>query len=271
MIKDTEYHNLLFFDKLKQLDSVSHFSTTRNGGVSSGEFSSLNLGNYSDDSSLNIYENRKIVARKFHIEEEYLITPHQTHGCEVINIDKEFLNLPKSEQVDMLYGIDASITKEKGIFICVTTADCVPILLYDPMTNSIAGIHAGWKGTSGRIIKNTINAMIESFGTSPNDLIACIGPSISIDNYEVGQEVEDIFNSNGFVLDNSNSYRNSQSGKIHLDLKEINRQELISLGVNPHNIEKTTLCTYENEDLFFSARRQTIHSGRMLTAIMLNK
>lgn len=271
MIKDSDYENLLFFEKLKQINSISHFSTTKNGGVSSGEFSSLNLGNYSDDSSINIFENRNIVARKFHIEEKHLITPHQTHGCEVINIDKKFLNLPKSEQVDKLYGVDASITKEKGIFICVTTADCVPILLYDPITNSIGGIHAGWKGTSGRIARNTINAMIESFGASPNDLIACIGPSISIDNYEVGQEVEDIFIENGFVLDGSNSYRNAESGKIHLDLKEINRQELVSLGLNPANIEKSDLCTYHNKDLFFSARRQSIHSGRMLTAIMLNK
>ena len=271
MIKDSDYENLLFFEKLKQIDSISHFSTTRKGGVSSGEFSSLNLGNYSDDSSLNIYENRSIVARKFHIEEKDLITPHQTHGCEVINIDKEFLNLPKSEQVDMLYGIDASITKERGVFLCVTTADCIPILLYDPISKSIGSIHAGWKGTSRRISKNTINAMIESFGTSPNDLIACIGPSISIDIYEVGQEVEDIFNANGFVLDDSNSYRNTESGKIHLDLKEINRQELVRLGVNPANIEKSDLCTFHNKDLFFSARRQSIHSGRMLTSIMMNK
>lgn len=271
MIRDIQYPNLLFFENLKDKVAISHFSTTRKGGVSSGEFQSLNLGNYSDDSSLNIFENKSILARKFHIETDNLITPHQTHGSSVIHINDEFLSLPKSEQVDKLYGFDASITQVKGIFLCVTTADCVPILLYDPITKSIGGIHAGWKGTSARIAENTINAMVQSFKTSPNDIIACIGPSISIDNYEVGSEVESVFRNNGFALDSSNSYINDESGKTHIDLKEINKQELIRLGVSPDNIEKTSLCTFDNEDIFFSARRQTIHSGRMLTGIMLNR
>ena len=271
MIRDIEYKDLLFFEKLKNLNKVSHFSTTRQGGVSSGELSSLNLGNYSDDSSINIYENRSIVARKFHIDTEKLITPHQTHGCEVIHIDELFFNQSKSQQIEDLYGYDASITQLEGIFLCVTTADCVPIVLYDPTTQSIGAIHAGWKGTSGRIVENTINAMNKTFGVRPTDIIACIGPSISIDNYEVGDEVKEIFIENNFILDGSNSYLNKESGKIHLDLKEINRQELIRLGISANNIEKSTLCTFENKELFFSARRQTIHSGRMLTAIMINK
>lgn len=271
MIRDTEYPELLFFEKLKSYPEVSHFSTTRNGGVSLGEFASLNLGNYSDDNPLNIYENRRIIAHKFYLEPEQLITPHQTHGCKVINIDNDFLNLDKSTQIDMLYGVDSSITNINGLFLCVTTADCVPILLYDPVNKASAAIHAGWKGTYTRIVENTIDAMIYAFGSSAKDIIACIGPSISIENYEVGKEVESLFIDNGFELNSSNSFINKETGKIHLDLKEINKQELIRLGVEAQNIEKTSYCTYNNSDLFFSARRQSIKSGRMLTGIMINK
>lgn len=271
MIRDIEYPDLLFFESLKSKEDILHFSTTRNGGVSVGNFKSLNLGNYSDDDPLNIYENRSIVARKFHINVENLITPHQTHSNNVITIDEEFLKLDKATQIDKLYGFDASITNLKGLFLCVTTADCVPILLYDPLNKAIGAIHAGWKGTSGRIIEYTINSMIETYNTSPFNLIACIGPSISITNYEVGNDVKEIFEENNFNLNNSNSFISNESGKIHIDLKEINRQELIRLGVKEDNIEKTRFCTYQREDLFFSARRQTIRSGRMLTGIQIRK
>ncbi len=271
MFKDVDYPDLLFFEMLRGCSKISHFSTTRNGGVSSGEFSSLNLGNYSDDNPLNIYENRSIVARKFNLEPEQLITPHQTHGSKVINIDRNFLNLDKPVQLDKLYGYDASITNIKGLFLCVTTADCVPIILYDSANEAVAAIHAGWKGTSDHIVEKTIGAMTNSFGTNAKDLIACIGPSISVANYEIGNEVVDIFVEKGFTIDDSNSFLNSTTEKVHIDLKEINQQELIKLGVAKRNIHKSSLCTFENEELFFSARRQSIRSGRMLTGIMLNK
>ncbi len=270
MIKDIEYPNLLFFENLKRNKEITHFSTTRNGGVSRGEFESLNLGNYSDDSPLYIYENRNIVARQFHINTDSLITPHQTHSSNVIHIDNSLLSLPKSEQVDKLYGFDASITQEKGIFLCVTTADCVPILLYDTKNKAIAAIHAGWKGTSGNIVYKTTKEMSNLFGTLPSDIIAGIGPSICINNYEIGIDVERSFAENNIILDSSNSSRDKESGKLHIDLKKINKQELIRLGVKDCNIETSNYCTYDQEDLFFSARRQSIHSGRMLTGIMIN-
>ena len=270
MIKDVDFPNLLFFEILKSNRDISHFSTTRNGGVSKGEFDSLNLGNYSDDNSLNIYENRSIVARQFGIDTDKLITPHQTHSNKVIHINDSFMNLPKSEQIDRLYGSDASITQERGIFLCVTTADCVPILLFDTLNKATAAIHAGWKGTANHIIANTINEMTKFFGTSPKNVIAGIGPSISVENYEIGNDVEESFSENNILLDSSNSFRNKLSGKLHIDLKAINEQELIKLGVEKQNIETSHLCTFSNGDLFFSARRQSIHSGRMLTGIMIN-
>lgn len=269
MVRNVNYKNMLFFNLFVDEPRLLHFSTTRTGGVSKGEFRSLNLGNYSDDSPLNIYENRSIVARKFYREADDLITPHQTHGSNVAIIDRHFLSLPKSEKIEKLYGFDACITREKGIFLCVTTADCVPILLFDPKNEAIAAIHAGWRGTVGRIVEKAIALMQENYGTVTADVLAAIGPAIGVDNYEVGNEVEKEFLKNGFLLDKTTSYRHKISNKLHLDLKEINRQEFLRLGVPKKQIEKTRYCTFKNSRLFFSARRQSIHSGRMLTGIML--
>lgn len=266
-----QHSTLLQFKIFDPFIDVEHFSTTRRGGVSTGEFKSLNLGNFSDDNPLNIFENRSLLAQKYFLQPEDLITPHQTHGSEVLLIDQQLLSSEKSEIIEKLYGIDATITNERGIFLCVTTADCVPILLYDTKNSAIAAIHAGWRGTVGRIVEKTIDKMKLHFGTQTADLIVAIGPAIGIDNYEVGKEVEEIFKENGFHLSKPLSFRNPKTQKIHLDVKEINRQELIRLGVPTHQIEKTKYDTYKNKRLFFSARRQTVHSGRMLSGIMLKK
>lgn len=263
------YPNLLQFERLASESDIVHFSTTRSGGVSTGRFESFNLGNYSDDSPLNIFENRMRLARMFHKTHEEFIVPHQRHGAKVAVIDESFLALDKSAQTEALYGVDATITKLHELFLCSTTADCVPIILFDKYTMAIAAIHAGWRGTVQRIVEKTIHSMTRCYGTSPRDLIAGIGPAISMKHYEVGNDVEHAFTENGFDISTS-SARSEKSGKLHINLKEINRQEMLRLGVLSENIETSGLCTFENPDLFFSARGQGVHSGRMLTGIMLS-
>lgn len=266
-----QYSNLLLFDLFEKEAIISHFTTTRHGGVSDGSYASFNLGNFSDDDPLHIKHNRDILARMFYMDIARFIIPHQTHGAKVLTIDREFLRLDPAASIEALYGVDATITKEKGLFLCATTADCVPIILYDRKKEVIAAIHAGWRGTVGRIVEKTVMEMIERFGSSPRDMIAGIGPAIDMRNYEVGSEVTDRFREQGFDLsDASLFFRKNPLSKYHIDLKEINRRELIRLGLPEQCIEKSVLCTYENEDLFFSARRQTVHSGRMLTGIMMN-
>ncbi len=265
-----EQANLLLFDLLDKEEDIVHFSTTRIGGVSNGTYASLNLGNFSDDSSLNIYENRSILARMFYKKPEDFIIPHQTHGSRVLLVDTSFLSLDRSTKISKLYGIDATVTQEKDVFLCATTADCVPILLYDRNKKAIAAIHAGWRGTVERIVEKTVVLMQKTFGSSPADLLAAIGPAISMAYYEVGDEVLEAFHANGFDLTGA-FFRATPHSKMHIDLKEINRMELIRLGVLPRHIEKSSYCTFENEHLFFSARRQTVHSGRMLTGILLKK
>lgn len=271
MLHHPQYNNLLQFEQLSRINEVTHFSTTRVGGVSNGSYSSFNMGNFSDDSPLNIYENRKLLAHMFYMNMSDFIIPHQTHGTRVLKIDDEFLNLDHTTSIEIMYGVDSVITNIKDKFLCVNTADCVPIIIFDRKGEAIAAIHAGWKGTSGRIVEKTISAMQNAYNSSPQDMVVGIGPSISQQNYEVGEEVIKEMEANGIDLsDDDVCTKNYNSSKCHINLKEINRRKLINLGVSEKNIETTELCTYDNQELFFSARRQTVHSGRMLTGIMLN-
>lgn len=265
-----EHSNLLLFDLLDGEDAIAHFSTTRVGGVSSGSFASLNTGNFSDDSPLNIHENRQRVARMLFTPVENFIIPHQTHGNRVLTVDADFLSLSQTEANEVLYGVDAVVTNQPGVFLCVTTADCVPILLYDRGKEAIAVIHAGWRGTVGHIVENSLREMEHQYGTFAGDVIVGMGPAISQPHYEVGDELVELFREKGFDLsDKDVCYREPRSGKWHIDLTEINRRELIRLGVPEKQVERSGLCTFERRELFFSARRQTIHSGRMLTGIKL--
>lgn len=269
MITHPKFNNLLLFKNLEKFSEISHFSTTRKGGVCEGEYKSFNLGNYSDDDPIKIYENRTALARLFFLQHKDLVTPHQVHGSEIFVVDNDFLQLEKGEILDRIYGYDAAITNERGVFLCVTTADCVPILLYDSQQQAIAAIHAGWRGTSERIVEKTILKMQSLYNTKPENIVAAIGPSISLKHYEVGSDVENEFLNKGFSFNARNSFRKQVTNKLHIDLKEINRQELLRLGLLQNNIEKTRFCTFSNKKLFFSARRQSVHSGRMLTGIML--
>ncbi|MDR1518207.1 MAG: peptidoglycan editing factor PgeF [Dysgonamonadaceae bacterium] len=267
-----EHSNLLQFDIFRGEPEIEHFSTTRVGGVSRGEFSSFNLGNFSDDDPLSIMENRQILARMFCQSLSDFVIPYQTHGSKIAVIDAAFLALDIAEKTEILYGIDACVTQEKGIFLCATTADCVPIILFDKSQKAIASIHAGWRGTVARIVEKTIEKMRRVYGTSPKNLLAGIGPAICLKNFEVGDEVVAEFNRKGFDLADENlSSLSRQIGKTHLNLPEINRRELVRLGVPESQIETAGYCTFVCPDLFFSARRQSVYSGRMLTGIKMKK
>ena len=263
-----DYNSLLQFENLNKQPAIQHFSTTRNGGVSKGSFESLNLGNFSDDSPMDIFENRQILSRMWYMETDDFIIPHQTHSNNVLVIDEAFMDLNQSDKIEALYDVDATITHLKGLFLCATTADCVPILLYDKSKQIIAAIHAGWKGIVGGIIEHTVSKMRETYHSSVADVFAAIGPSISQKNYEVGEELIAEFEKSGFNLSTS-TIINPTTNKHHIDLKAIVNSELMRLGVPSSQIEISSLCTYDESELFFSARRQSILCGRMLTGIKL--
>ena len=246
-------------------DGVEAFSTTRQGGVGQGNYAEFNVNDYCGDDKETIAANRRALCRLLDIPSSHLVFPHQTHGVDVRRIDRPFFGLSPSEKSNYLEGVDAVITDMRGVCIGVSTADCIPVLLYDPVHQVTAAIHAGWRGTVERIVRRTVRVMTETYHTQPRDLFAVIGPGISLARFEVGQEVYDRFAQSDFPMEQiARRY-----AKWHIDLPLCNRQQLIDSGLHEDRIHDCAICTYDHADRFFSARRLGIRSGRILTAIMM--
>ena len=179
---------------------VMAFSTTRKGGVSQGNYGEFNINEYCGDFAEHVAENRKRLATELGIDTAHIIMPHQVHGVEVRNIAGEFLTMPENIRKMVLEGVDAVMTDQKGVCIGVSTADCIPVLLYDEEHHAVAAIHAGWRGTLARIVHKTIQEMAFTYHTEPKKLKAVIGPGISFDHFEVGDEVYEAFEQAAFPM-----------------------------------------------------------------------
>ncbi len=252
-------------------DGVLAFSTTRKGGVSQGNYAEFNINEYCGDSLENVAANRKALAVELGIEEKRILVPHQVHGVEVAQVGADFFSLSDDERKRTLEGVDAVMTNQKEVCIGVSTADCIPILLYDTAHDAVAAIHAGWRGTVARIVPKTIQKMTIAYGTEPKNLKAIVGPGISLDNFEVGDEVYEQFEQAAFDMTSIAEQRPSidQPLKWHIDLPLCNKQLLRQIGVEEEDIFLSNICTYDHVDEFFSARRLGIKSGRIYTGIML--
>ena len=258
---------------------VTAFSTMREGGVSTGNYASFNINHYCGDSEEHIVRNLEILSERLGIPTENFIYPHQTHSKVVRGITQEFFSLSKAEQKEYIEGVDALTTDITGICIGVSTADCIPVLVYDPEHHCAAAIHAGWRGTVQRIVEEAVKAMVENYGSHPESLRAAIGPGISLQSFEVGDEVYTAFLDAQFPMDKiarrfplmngSVSNGDSQQEKWHIDLPECNRLQLLSCGVPATNIQLSGICTYTDSAHFFSARKLGVASGRIFTAIVL--
>lgn len=251
---------LFKFNNLDKYKEISHFVSGREGGVSQGETGSLNLSFTVPDKPENVMENRRRIADSFSISPEKLVFPQQTHTNNVGIVTKE-------NYLNQLADTDAVITNETGICIAVMSADCVPILLFDPVKKVVAAVHAGWRGTVARIVSRAVVVMKNHYGSNPADLIAGIGPSICSEVYEVGEEVVNAVE-NTFT-DTEKILNPGKPGKAFLNLWEANKADLLSTGIKAENIEIAGKCTFLNSDLFFSARKSK-ESGRFGAGIMLN-
>lgn len=270
MISLTKRKELKGYKSLKAYPEVAHFVTTRHGGISSGAYASFNCSPYTNDSSMNLIRNRHWLFQLMKWEIQELFIAEQRHGAASMVIDKWYFDTSEGIRQDLLIGIDALITNVPGYCVCVTTADCVPVLLYDKKLQVVAAIHAGWKGTVKHIVSNVLEHMNQKFGTQGEDVIACIGLSISLASFEVGDEVYEAFKESGFDM-SLISVKKRKTGKYHIDLWEANRIELLNAGVPAEQIEVAGICSYIHHDEFFSARRLGIDSGRTLSGIMIRK
>lgn len=256
-------------------NAVTAFSTTRlspfnisnNEIKHMGTYAAFNVTHYCGDDEGRVERNRAWLCKELNVQTHNLWIPRQTHTANVRCIDKTFLSLTSQEQVGMLQDIDALITNEPGQCIGISTADCVPILIHDRVHQAVAAIHAGWRGTVKRISQNALNMMHEMYGTVASDCKAVIGPSISQQAFEVGDEVRMAFEEAGFPV---NIADRTTWPKPHIDLWAANVYLLEEAGVKFSNIQIANICTYMHSDVFFSARKLGINSGRIYTAIFLN-
>ncbi|MDI6602386.1 MAG: peptidoglycan editing factor PgeF [Thermoanaerobacteraceae bacterium] len=263
-IGDFEYFNIPAFDLAGNGNVITFFST-RNGGISEGIYSSLNLGIKKQDDIEKVEKNYEILCHKFNFNIDSLAFSDQIHKDNVLKVDCSHAGFPLHEQ--KIYDTDALITNERELPLVTYYADCVPLYFFDPVNEAIGLAHAGWRGTMMRIGPKVVNRMVEEFGTNPNELLVAIGPSIGLCCYEVGQEVYDLF------LNEFKKYKNwftvKNNGRYSLDLKTCNRFQLEDAGVNLHNIYISNFCTSCNEHHFYSYRRDKGKTGLHCAIIML--
>ena len=225
---------------------VAGFST-RSGGVSPPPLG-MNLSFRVGDDPSNVRKNREIFFGALGIPPERIAVPGQVHGTTVRRVEEPG-EYPET---------DALISSAKGLFLCVSVADCVPILLLDTQSGAVGAVHAGWRGTASAIVVAALGAMRAEFGTLPSRIIASIGPCASACCYAVGADVASRFPS-GCV-------RNDR-GVLFVDLKSANRTQLIGAGVPPETVELRPYCTISDSSLFHSHRREGAKSGRMMGVI----
>lgn len=243
------------FDLLAQESAIRHFVTDRASHESGRPFT---LSYSSSPDREEIKQNRGMLATAMGVAEDQLYFPSQVHKDRIVRVSKY---TSKEE----LMQTDALICNEKGVCIAVMSADCVPILLYDKKNAAVGAVHSGWRGTVARILEKTLQEMQEAFGTRGEDLVACIGPSVCQDSYEVGKEV--VHEVRGAFAQADRLLLPQANDKAKLDLWKANKIQLLHFGVSAENIEIANLCTVKNNANFFSARKGD--AGRFAAGIML--
>jgi YfiH family protein len=241
------------------IDKITAFSTERGCYNPSLPYDGFNITYYTDDDPKHIATCRKMLSMVLDISDDHLILPRQVHGTEIAEVTEQNLD-------SRFDGVDALMTSMPHTCIGVSTADCVPILIYDTHARAIAAAHAGWRGTVARIGSKTVAAMLQRYSMSAADLKVVIGPSIGPDAFEVGDEVYEAFSQGGFEM---NKIAFKRNGKWHIDLWQANALDLQQTGIARENIEIAGICTYQQHEDFFSARRLGIKSGRIYTGIMI--
>ena len=231
------------------------------GGNSNGIFKSLNCGSGSSDNKKNILKNLETVSNKINARSKKIFLLRQVHS-------NKFYYVSKYSKFNNKFEGDALITDKRKIPIAVLTADCAPILIYDKNRGMIAAIHAGWKGAYKGIVKKVVKFMIKK-GCSSNNIIAAIGPSISMNNYQVGEDFVKKF----IIKDKKNIiFFKKTNNKNYFNLNKYIHFQLESLNIK--NIDIINKDTFNAKNNFFSARRSISRNendyGRNISIIMIN-
>ena len=234
--------------------SVPHGFTTREGGVSKGIFSSMNIAMHRGDEAENVAKNYEILAERIGFDVKNLVLTRQIHSDIVRKVTKA-----DASGLDHhgYHECDALITNDAGCALVVFTADCTPILLWDCVTGAVGAVHAGWRGTVSDIAGKTVRDMVSEFGCDPSDIRAAIGPNIGFCCFETDRDVPDSIIA-GFGNE-AEKFIVESNGKFHVDLKAVNALALCRAGVG--NIAISEDCTMCQPNRFWSHRVTGVNRG----------
>lgn len=251
----------LTYNSLSVIKFINHAFSTRLGGVSEGEFTSMNMAFNRGDNPGSVTENYKRICKSAGFDFDSLTASAQDHNTFVRAVTSENKGVGIYKPRD-LHSVDALVTNEKGVTLVTYYADCTPLFFVDTKKKAIGLAHAGWRGTVGRIGEKVVNKMTELYGTNPADIVAAIGPAISVCCYEVYKPCADNFYALA-DLDSSRFVFPKENGKYMIDLLETNRQILVAAGVKNENITISDICTNCNSELLWSHRATKGKRGTM--------
>lgn len=256
----------LVCEALEEAGFMNAFST-RIGGVSplaDKADKALNLGFFNGDDDDNVKENRRRFLNVAGAEDFVLVTARQTHSTDRAAIESEEQARGPQPKCDAM--TTRGLT---NVLMAIQTADCLPVLIADPKTGAMAAVHAGWRGTGGRITERTIADLMQRHGADPRRCIAALGPNACVDCYEVGEEVISRYKKEfGYWPKLLTRFRD---GKARLDVKAANVQQLTFCGFAPDRIHVSPHCSMHQNEMFFSYRKESgskpARVGRMLAMI----
>ena len=268
----TEEAAYVTFPSWKVPANVHYGYSTRLFGASKGIYASMNLGPNMGDEPEAVKENYRRFCGAIGIPEERVVLSKQTHQCNVRKVTARDAGNGFSRP-NSFTDIDALMTDEPGIPLVIFTSDCVPVFFYDPVKRVIALAHAGWRGTAGGIVTETVRAMEREYGSAPGSILAAIGPSICRKWFEVGPEVAEEFSKvfdikadtpGGVIF-------HGRDDRYHIDLWRANELLLLGAGVKKEHITVSGVCTMCRPDLFFSHRATGGRRGSNAGFLMLNE
>lgn len=260
----------LTFPALEETGMVSHSFSTRTGGVSEGKFATMNFGFTRGDNPEHVLENYRRMAAILGVKKEQMVLSWQTHTTNIRKVTEE--DAGKGVVREREYrDVDGLITDIPGITLVTFYADCVPLYILDPVHRAIGLSHSGWRGTVNRMGKVTLDAMQKEYGTESKDVIACIGPSICQDCFEVGEEVVEEFAKAFDARYHKELFYGKDNGKFQLDLWRANQIIFAEAGVNQANIHTTDLCTHCNPEHLFSHRTMGTERGNLSAFLCLKE
>jgi polyphenol oxidase len=256
------------FSNLINFDQINHFISNRKGGYSKPPYESLNIGFNTADDEETILQNRQILGESIGVPMYRFTFADQTHSGNVTIVSADMKGRGSQERSDSIADTDALITNEPGICLVAMMADCVPLLLFDPVKNVIGVVHAGWRGIIRKVAKNAIARMKKEFGSKASNILVGIGPSIGPCCYEIGEDVE-IAIKETFDKTNQLLLKKPKKDKKHLDIWKANIDQLVCSGVPLENIETSNICTSCESDTYYSSRKGIGITGRFAAGIMI--